>query len=144
VNSEEEVKTQSQEPTAVTQEALDLGERLLEYGAGIIRLVEGLAANTLVGRRMADQLLRTGTSVGANYEEATAAESQEDCVHKLQLARKELRESNYWLRLLLKSGKISTERLGNLLDESNQLGAILSKSLATVKGHVKEKASDPS
>ena len=120
------------------KEKPDLGERLLEYGARIIKLVESLP-NTLVGRRVADQLLRCGTSVGANYEEARAAESKEDFVHKLQIGLKELRESTYWLRLLVKSGKIPADRMANLLDESDQLLAILSKSVATVKGRAKEK-----
>jgi four helix bundle protein len=117
----------------------DLGDRLLGYGARIIRLVESLP-NTVVGRRVADQLLRSGTSVGANYEEAQGAESKDDFVHKLQIALKELRESNYWLRLLVKSGKISAAQMNDLLDESNQLRAILSKSVATVKGKAREEA----
>ena len=115
----------------------DLGERLLEYGARIIRLVEALP-NTVVGRRVGDQLLRSGTSVGANYEEAQGAESRDDFVHKLQIALKELRESNYWLRLLVKSGKISAQRMNDLLDESSQLRAMRSKSVATAKGKAKE------
>jgi len=119
----------------------DLGERLLEYGARIIKLVESLP-NTLVGRRVGDQLLRSGTSAGANYEEARAAESKVDFVHKLQIALKELRESNYWLRLLVKSGKISAERMEDLLDESNRLRAMLSKSVATAKGKAKQNAHD--
>jgi four helix bundle protein len=118
------------ERTTMMQERRNLGERLLEYGARIIKLVECLP-NTLVGRRVADQLLRSGTSAGANYEEARAAESKDDFVHKLQIALKELRVSNYWLRLLVKSGKISAERMDDLLDESNQLRAMLSKSVAT-------------
>ena len=105
----------------------DLGERLLEYGARIIKLVESLP-NTLVGRRVGDQLLRSGTAAGANYEEAKGAESRDDFVHKLQIALKELRESNYWLRLLVKSEKISAQRMKDLIDESNQLRAMLSKS----------------
>ncbi len=115
----------------------DLGERLLEYGARIIKLVESLP-NTLVGRRVGDQLLRSGMSAGANYEEARGAESKDDFVHKLQISLKELRESNYWLRLLVKSEKVSAERMNDLLDESNQLRAMLSKSAATVKGKAKE------
>jgi four helix bundle protein len=51
---------------------------------------------------------------------------------------KELRESNYWLRLLVRSGKVSPEQMADLLDESNQLRAILSKSVATAKGRAKE------
>lgn len=108
----------------------------MDYGAGIIELVESLP-NTLVGRRVGDQLLRSGTSAGANYEEARGAESKDDFAHKLQIALKELRESNYWLRLLVKSGKLQPALLTGLLDESNQLRAILSKSVATVKGTAK-------
>jgi four helix bundle protein len=115
----------------------DLDERLLEYGARITRLVESLP-NTVVGRRVADQLLRSGTSVGANYEEAQGAEPKDDFVHKLQISLKELRDSNYWLRLLVKSGKISARRMNDLLDESSQLRAILSKSVATAKGKAKQ------
>jgi len=72
--------------------------------------VEALPKN-LVGRRIGDQLLRSGTAVGANYEEARAAESGSDFVHKLQLALKELRESYYWLSLLAKAETLSRRRL---------------------------------
>ena len=111
---------------------VDLCERLLEYGARVVKLVEALPRN-IVGRRLGDQLLRSATSAGANYEEARAAESDADFVHKLQLALKELRESNYWLRLLAKAGTLPAERLASLLDESNQLRAILSKAVVTTK-----------
>ena len=83
----------------------ELSERILNYGARTIKVVESLP-KTLVGRRIGDQLLRSATSVGANFEEAQAAESRDDFVHKLQLALKELRESNYWLRLLAQAGKL--------------------------------------
>ena len=119
----------------------DLGGRLLDYAARLIKLVESLP-NTRVSRHVADQLLRSGTSAGANYEEACGAESKVDFTHKLQISLKELRESNYWLRLLVKSGKISPERMDDLLDESNQLRAILSKSVATAKGKAKLSSDD--
>ena len=90
------------------EERRNLNDRLLEYGGRIIKLVESLP-KTLVGRRIGDQLLRSGTSAGANYEEAQAAESKDDFVHKLQIALKELRESNYWLRLLLRAGVFTPE-----------------------------------
>ena len=69
----------------------DLEERLLEFGARVIRLVEALPSR-VAGRQMGDQLLRCGTSVGANFEEAQAAESRDDFVHKLQVALKEARK----------------------------------------------------
>ena len=119
-------------------EGRDIDERLLEYAARIIKLVESLP-NSIAGRRIGDQLLRSGTSSGANYEEAQGAESHNDFVHKLQIALKEMRESNYWLRLLARANIISAERLASLIDESNQLKAILSKSVATAKGKSKAK-----
>ena len=117
-------------------ERRELDERLLDYGARIIKLVEALPP-TLAGRRIGDQLLRSGTAVGANYEEARGAESKSDFVHKLQIALKELRESHYWLRLLVKADIFPLARLQELIDESVQLRAILSKAVATTKGKAK-------
>ena len=114
----------------------DVAERLLEYGTRIIKVVESLPP-TLVGKRIGDQLLRSGISVGANYEEAQAGESRQDFVHKLQIAFKELRESNYWLRLLIKAKTMPPDRLLDILEESNQLLAMLSKVVATTKGKAK-------
>ena len=114
----------------------DVSERLLEYGVRIIRVVESLPP-TLASRRIADQLLRSSMSVGANYEEAQGAESREDFVHKLQIALKEIRESNYRLRMLAKAGITPTDKLSAVLDESNQLRAMLSKAVATTKGKAK-------
>ena len=114
----------------------DLDARLLQYGARIIRLVEALP-QTLVCRRIGDQLLRSGMAVGANYEEAQGAESRVDFSHKLQIALKELRESNYWLRLLEISGKVPGDRLADIINESTQLRAILSKAVATTKANMK-------
>ncbi|BBP03996.1 four helix bundle protein [Sulfuriferula plumbiphila] len=116
----------------------DLDERLLVYGATIIKLVESLPS-TIAGRRIGDQLLRSGTSVGTNFEEAQGAESKNDFAHKLQIALKELRESNYWLRLLAKTEMLPQETLVVVIGESAQLKAILSKSVATVKGTAKTK-----
>jgi four helix bundle protein len=115
---------------------MDLDGRLLDYGARIIKLVEALP-KTVAGRRIGDQLLRSGTSVGANFEEAHAAESKEDFVHKLQISLKELRESHYWLRLLARTETLPAKRLATIIDESDQLRAILSKAVATAKGKSK-------
>ena len=114
----------------------ELGERLLDYGVRITKVVEAMPG-ALAGRRIGDQLLRCGTSVGANYEEAQAAESKADFVHKLQLSLKEIRESNYWLLLLSKARTLPPVRLEELINESHQLRAILSKAVATAKGKAK-------
>ena len=111
----------------------EVSERLLNYGVRAIKVADSLP-RTLAGRRIGDQLLRSSISVGANYEEAQGAESREDFVHKLQIALKEVRESNYWLRLLAKAEIIPGNRLPAILDESAQLRAMLSKAVATTKG----------
>ena len=110
----------------------NLSERLLDFGAEVVKLAERLP-NTIAGRRIGDQLLRSGTSAGANYEEAQAAESKKDFIHKLQQALKELRETHYWPRLLGKADIVKGERLTGIQDESEQLTAILSKAVITAK-----------
>ena len=77
----------------------DLEERLLDYAAAIIRLIEELP-KTRAGNHVAGQLLRSGTSPLPNHGEAQAAESPNDFVHKLRVCLKELRESFRWLRLI--------------------------------------------
>ena len=76
----------------------DIAERLLELSVQVVRLVARLPKSP-EGKHVARQLLRSGTSGGANYEEARAAESRADFAHKVLVAAKEVRESAYWLRL---------------------------------------------
>jgi four helix bundle protein len=118
----------------IMEEHRDLQERLLDYAVRVVKLVESLP-RTLAGRRIGDQLLRSATAVGANYEEARGAESSDDFIHKLQVALKELRESNYWLRLISKAGILPAKCLSGILDESTQLRAMLSKAVVTAKSH---------
>ncbi|HMD99967.1 MAG TPA: four helix bundle protein [Terriglobia bacterium] len=119
-----------------------ISERILDYGARIIKVVEALP-NTLVGRRIADQVLRSGLSVAANFEEAQAAESTADFAHKLQIALKEAREAKYWLRVVSKAEKLPQRRLELLVDESDQLVAMLSKAVAKAKGKAKPRETAP-
>ena len=109
-----------------------MDERLLNFAVRIIKVVEALP-HGLSGRRIGDQLLRSGTSVGAHYQEAQGAESGADFVHKLQVALKELRESVYWLSLVERANLLPAERLSDLLDEGKQLRAILTKAVVTAK-----------
>src|SRR5215471_17387124 len=93
-------------PATALRNPAQLAERLLNYGVRVVHVVESLP-RTLAARRIGDQLLRSAVSVGAHYEEAQGAESREDFAHKLQVGLKELRESNYWLRLLAKSNIVA-------------------------------------
>ena len=111
----------------------DLDDRLLRFGARTLRMA-GALPRTAAGRHIAGQLLRCATSIGANYQEAQAAESRGDFIHKLQVALKEARETNYWLRLIEAARLLPAAKLAGLLDESAQLKAILAKSVASAKG----------
>jgi four helix bundle protein len=110
----------------------DLAERLLEFAARIGKAVDALPG-TRLGRHVAGQLIRCGTAPAPNYEEGRAAESRADFVHKLSIALKELRESRYWLRLIVKAGLLSERKMSGVLDEATQLCRILGKSIATAK-----------
>src|SRR5438270_10164962 len=77
----------------------DLEDRLLEFSARIIQLVDALP-NTRAANHLAGQLLRSGTSPYGNHGEVEAAESRKDFIHKLKVCLKELKETRRWLRLL--------------------------------------------
>lgn len=112
----------------------DLSERFLEFGANIIKLSKDLY-KTPEGRHIAGQLLRSGTSSGANYEEACGAESRRDFIHKLQITLKELKETCYWLRLIRKATLLPEKSLllSSLLEENKELINIIAKSVITAK-----------
>ena len=74
---------------------------------------------------IATQLIRSGTSIGANVEEALAGQSRKDFLAKMSLASKEARETNYWLRLIRDSGILDGDRMQGITDESEELCKIL-------------------
>lgn len=108
----------------------DLEERLLEYAARVIRLVERLP-DSRAGNHVAGQLLRSGTSPLPNHGEAQAAESRKDFVHKLKICHKELRESRRWLRLIQRIPLLKAALVEPLVDETEELIRIFAASLRT-------------
>ena len=103
----------------------DIQERGFSFACRIVKLYKFLAKQRGGGEVLGRQVLRSGTSIGANLEEAAAAQSKADFVSKCSIALKEARETHYWLRLLKETEVISAERLNGLTNESNQLVAIL-------------------
>ena len=110
----------------------ELSERLLEFAARVGKLVEALP-NTRLGRHVAGQLVRSGTSPAPNYEEACAAESRRDFVHKLSICLKELRESRFGIRLAGRAELLPEPRLTQLREESIELCNIIAQSVVTTK-----------
>ncbi len=105
--------------------ARDIHERSFEFACRIVRLYEALCRRKGAARAIARQLLDSGTSVGANLEEANSAQSKADFVSKCSIAAKEARETHYWLRLLIASRVVAEPKLAPLAAETNELISIL-------------------
>jgi four helix bundle protein len=103
----------------------DLQMRVFEFAAVIVELVDVVATRGMSARVLA-KLLRAATSIGANLEEADAAQSRADFLSKCSIALKEARESHYWLRLMHRTRKIvAADGAEHLLEECNRIVAIL-------------------
>jgi four helix bundle protein len=109
---------------------------MLEFATRIGTVVDALP-ETRLGRHIAGQLVRCGTSPAPNYAEACAAESRADFVHKLGIVLKELRESRIWLRLAAKPKLLTPTKLAALIDEATQLMNIIAKSIVTAKANAR-------
>jgi len=108
-------------------------QRTKAFALRVIRLVNSLSRD-LVSRRLGDQLLRSGTSVAANYRAACRARSKADFISKLGIVEEEADESALWMELLIESGLVLQSRLEKLLDEANQLTAITVASRKSTAG----------
>jgi four helix bundle protein len=114
----------------------DLKKRLKQYALRVIRLYESLPKTGAV-HTIAHQLLRSGTSPGAQYAEACRAKSTADFISKIEGALQELEESLYWLELLIEGSFVSENKLKSLCDETNELISIFVK--ITLKAKSKHK-----
>jgi len=111
----------------------DLCERTFQFALRIVNLCQEQSKNSGTARTMGNQLLRSGTSIGANVEEGKASQSEADFVSKYSIACKEARETHYWLRLLSESKLISPDKLVDLMAECNEIIAILTTIVKKVK-----------
>lgn len=111
----------------------DIRERTFEFALRIIRLCNELNKKPAVCRDISRQLLKAGTSVGANTEEAQAAQSKPDFISKNSIALKEARETHYWLRLLIAAKVLPKERLSELRDEAEEIKRILGSIVVSAK-----------
>jgi len=106
----------------------DLAERTAKFGENVIDFVSSLP-ETSVNRPLKSQMIRSGTSVGANYMEADAAESGRDFNHKIALCKKEAKETTHWLRMIAKANPNKTEKCRKLYQEARELTLIFSSIL---------------
>ena len=107
-----------------------IADKSFEFALKIIEIVKFLQTE----KRefvLSKQLLKSGTSIGANVEEASAAISKKDFILKMSIASKEARETRYWLKLLIKSELIPKEKVSSILNECEELIKIIATSIVT-------------
>lgn len=108
-----------------TQKIFDLEARTLDFSKKIIHLCLELPKNT-VNFRLIDQLIRSATSIGANYREANDSLSKKDFIHRLRISRKEAKETVYWLELLEEANPFKRNEIEPCINKAQQLRNILS------------------
>jgi len=113
----------------------DLRERLSSFALRIVNFVKALP-ESWIALEIGKQLLHSGTSIAANYEEACGAFSKDDFIYKINTSLKEARESNYWLRLIRDTKISGSGELNYLTQESEELSNILGKSVKTARGNI--------
>ena len=107
-----------------------LDERTYKFALRIIKPVSALPKTT-TGEVLGRQVLRSGTSVGANVEEGFGASTKREFTYKLNIAFKEAKETHYWLRLIRDAGLVPAKRIDSLIQEALEIKLILAKSIVT-------------
>ena len=110
----------------------ELKKRLKVFALRIIKLSESLP-NTKAGHTLGNQIIRSGTSPGANYRSACLGKSEKDFLNKLKMVEDELDEALYWLELIIESGMMKEELLKDLMHENHELLKIIVSSITTTK-----------
>jgi four helix bundle protein len=110
----------------------DLKVRTRKFALRIIRLYKALP-NSVEAQIIGKQILRSGTSVSAQYREGTRARSTAEFISKIESASQELEETMYWFELLIESGIFKSEKLKDLQTEADELMAIFVSSVKKVK-----------
>lgn len=107
--------------------------RVYKWTLRLVKAIDGLSKDSS-SQIMANQVIRSGTSIAANYIEAQAASSKKDFINFLHYSLKSANETKFWLALLRDSDKLNKESANELLKELNEIANILGSSLLTIKG----------
>ena len=118
----------------MSEQPQDLKPRTKQFALRVIRMYCKLPERNVVAQVLGKQVLRSGTSVGANYREACRGRSKPEFISKLGDSLKEVEETEYWLELPVDSGCVSSRKMGKLLDESRQLNAIFTTIVKNARG----------
>lgn len=120
----------------LNEKIFDIRERSFRFGVRIVKLVVSLPKNT-AGFAIGNQVIRAGTSIGANIEEAQNAGSKKEFIRSLTIALKESRETLYWLRIIIESELLPEQRLRLLIEENREIIKILITIIKNSKKNLK-------
>jgi four helix bundle protein len=110
----------------------DFAKRTMVFGLRVIRLVESLPRSQ-TAHVIGNQLLRAGTSVGANYRAALRGKSRADFIAKMGIVEEECDEALYWMQMLIEADVVKRSRLAELMNEADQIIAIVVSSIRTAR-----------
>lgn len=113
---------------------LSIKDRTFQFAVRIVKLCQHLEKSGGIARTLSNQLLRSGTSIGANVEEGQAGQSKADFISKNYIALKEARETLYWLKLLAATEIIPESRLTPIAQEAEEITRILGAIIVKAKG----------
>ncbi|WP_036484666.1 four helix bundle protein [Myxosarcina sp. GI1] len=122
----------------MSDEKQKIQERTLSFAVRIVKLCKFLEEQSGVTRILYKQLIRSGTSIGANVREAQSAQSDRDFLHKLEIALKETRETEYWLIILVRADLIKERRIKLLQQECEEIIKILVAITKKIKQKIKK------
>jgi four helix bundle protein len=108
-------------------------DRAFQFAARIVKLCDSMATRGFSARHIASQLIRCGTSIGANAEEAQEGQTKPDFIAKMSVSRKEARETVWWLRLAVQTGIAKPEEVSWELSEAKQLLAMTKAAVKTAR-----------
>ncbi len=111
----------------------DIVERTFDFAVRIVKLADTLARRSRIGEKLALQIIKAGTSIGANIEEAQAAESGPDFIHKYRISLKEARETKYWLRLIVAANLIAERSVAGLRIEADEISRVVAQIIINTK-----------
>ena len=117
---------------------MDIQDRTFRFACRIVALHQALVRQDATVRVLAGQLLRSGTSIGANLEEASAGQSRADFISKCSIALKEARETCYWLKLLEVTELIRSEEVAAVRGEAAELVAILTTIVKNARKNIEK------
>lgn len=105
----------------------------MQFALRVLEVVDAIPLTTPKGRNISDQLCRSGTSVAANYRSAARAKSTADFIHKMGTVEEEADEALFWLEISVRSGMLPHARLQSLIQEADEIIAIIVSSINTAK-----------